>query len=432
QQTHRETLGQQQILDGEAHGNSRPDHMQMTRRGLPGSTLNVRGARRVNELQRAAVEQSRLKMPILFGFDVIHGYRTIFPIPLGQASSWDPPSWEKAASIAALETSAAGVRWTFAPMLDIARDARWGRIAEGGGEDPYLVSAFAAAQVRGYQGNSYASPGKILGCAKHWVAYGAAEAGRDYNTTEVSERTLREIYFPPFKAAVDAGVGTFMSSFNDLNGIPATANQFTLDQVLRKEWKFDGFVVSDYDGIRELIVHGIASDEAGAAQAALSAGGDMEMGSRTYNNTLADLLKRNKISVAAIDEAVRRILPLKLRLGVFERPYADESAEQSLTLRTDSRAAARQIASRSMVLLKNEGGLLPLSKNLDAIAVIGPLADNKRDILGSWSGDGRAEDAVTPLDAIKSRIAGSTRISYARGCDTLKHKTTKIQAAPQR
>src|SRR5438445_732380 len=241
-----EKLGQLQQLDGEGNGNFRPEHLDLIRKGLLGSTLNVRGAQRTNQLQHVAVDESRLKIPNLFGFDVIHGYRTIFPIPLAETSSWEPKSAERSTSIAAKEAYATGLRWTFAPMVDIARDPRWGRITEGAGEDPFLGAAFARARVMGFQGSDYSAPGRILACAKHWVAYGAAEGGRDYNTTDMSEHTLREIYFPPFKAAVDAGVGTFMSAFNDLNGLPASANPFTLTRVLRDEWKFDGVVVSDY------------------------------------------------------------------------------------------------------------------------------------------------------------------------------------------
>src|SRR6478672_377107 len=260
-----EKLGQLQQLDGEGNGTFRPEHPDLIRKGLLGSTLNVRGAKNTNQLQHVAMDESRLKIPVLFGFDVIHGYRTIFPIPLAEASSWDPTSAERSTSIAAREARAAGVRWTFAPMLDIARDPRWGRITEGAGEDPFLGAAFARARVRGFQGTDYSAPDKILACAKHWVAYGATEGGRDYNTTDMSENTLREIYFPPFKAAVDAGVGSVMSAFNDLNGVPTSANHFTLTKVLRDEWKFDGFVVSDYTSVRELINHGVAANEEQAA-----------------------------------------------------------------------------------------------------------------------------------------------------------------------
>src|SRR5258705_1413457 len=277
-----EKLGQLQQLDGEANGNFRPEHLQLARQGLLGSTLNVRGAQRTNELQRIAVTESRLKIPLIFGFDVIHGYRTIFPIPLGEAASWDPVAVERSSSIAAAEARAAGVHWTFAPMLDIARDPRWGRITEGSGEDPYLGSVMARARVLGFQGRDYSASDKVVATAKHWVAYGAAEAGRDYNTTDVSERSLREVYFPPFKAAVDAGVGTFMSAFNDLNGLPTSPNHFTLTEVLRGEWKFDRFVVSDYTSVEELIKHGVAANGADAASESLNAWVDMEMVSRLY------------------------------------------------------------------------------------------------------------------------------------------------------
>jgi beta-glucosidase len=411
-----EKLGQLQQLDGEGNGNYRPEHLELVRKGLLGSTLNVRGAVRTNELQRAAIEQSRLKIPVLFGFDVIHGYRTIFPVPLGEASSWDPSAAEASASIAAAEARAAGVHWTFAPMLDIARDARWGRITEGAGEDPYLGSAFARARVRGFQGHDYGAPDKVLACAKHWVAYGAAEAGRDYNTTEISENTLRQIYFPPFKAAVDEGVGTFMSAFNDLNGVPASANPFTLTRVLRGEWKFDGFVVSDYTSVQELIPHGLAANEADAAQLAMNAGVDMEMVSRLYNKHGAELLRTGQLSQATIDESVRRILRIKLRLGLFDHPYVDESRERSVILSAANLAAARAIAARSMVLLKNERETLPLNKNVKSIALIGPLADDQSDMLGSWNGDGQAADAVTLLAGIKAKIPAA-KINYAKGCE---------------
>src|SRR5262245_50154120 len=310
-----EKLGQLQQLDGTAEGECRPEHIDQVRRGLLGSTLNVRGVKRTSALQRVAMEESRLKIPILFAFDVIHGYRTIFPVPLAEAASWDPKRVEEGARIAAAEASAAGVRWTFAPMVDIARDPRWGRIVEGSGEDPFLGSIMARARVRGFQGSDYGQPDRVVACAKHWVAYGATEGGRDYNTAEVSERTLREIYFPPFKAALDAGVGTFMSSFNDLDGVPASANPFTLTQVLRNEWKFDGIVVSDYESVKELMNHGLASDGAEAARSALSAGVDMEMVSRLYNQNGVALFKSGKLTAAVIDEAVRRVLRIKFRLG---------------------------------------------------------------------------------------------------------------------
>jgi len=429
QMTLEEKLGQLQQLDGEGPGNFRPEHVEMVRKGLLGSTLNVRGAQRTNQLQRVAVNESRLKIPVLFGFDVIHGYRTIFPIPLAEASSWDPALAERSAAVAAQEANNVGLRWTFAPMVDIARDPRWGRITEGAGEDPFLGAAFARARVRGFQGNDYGAPDKILACVKHFVAYGAAEGGRDYNTTDLSENTLREIYLPPFKAAVDAGVGTLMSSFNAINGVPASADAFTLTKVLRDEWKFDGFVVSDYTSVRELINHGIAGNEEEAAAAALNAGVDMEMVSRSYNQFGPQLLKQNKLSNATIDEAVRRILRIKFRLGLFDRPYTDEAREASALLRPESIRLAREIAGRSMVLLKNDRETLPLNKNVGSIAVIGPLADDRRAPLGWWAGDGKEENTVTPLAGIKATVSAQTKVGYAKGCDVTGDSTAGFQEA---
>lgn len=411
-----EKLGQLQQLDGEANGNFRPEHLELVRKGLLGSTLNVRGAARTNQLQRIAVTESRLKIPLIFGFDVIHGYRTVFPIPLGEAASWDPAGVERAAAIAASEARAAGVHWTFAPMVDIARDPRWGRIAEASGEDPYLGAVMARARVHGFQGDDYSASDKVVATAKHWVAYGAAEAGRDYNTTDVSERNLREVYFPPFKATVDAGVGTFMSAFNDLNGVPASANPYTLTKVLRGEWKFDGFVVSDYTSVEELINHGVAANGKDAAREALNAGVDMEMVSRLYNKYGNELLKERQISLNTIDEAVRRILRIKFRLGLFDKPYTDEARERAATFTNANVAAARELAARSIVLLKNDKQLLPLAKNLKAIALIGPLADSQKDMIGSWTGDGRSEDAITVLQGIKAKLP-QTKINYVKGCD---------------
>jgi beta-glucosidase len=424
-----EKLGQLQQLDGEANGQYRPEHPEMIRKGLLGTTLNIRGAKRTNELQRIAMQESRLKIPLLFAFDVIHGYRTVFPVPLGEAASWDLKAVERAAAVAAAEASAAGVRWTFAPMVDIARDGRWGRIVEGSGEDTFLGSAMAGARVRGFQGKDYSAPGKVVACAKHWVAYGAAEAGRDYNSTEVSERTLREVYFPPFKAALDAGVGTFMSAFNDLNGEPTSANPFTLTRVLRKEWQFDGIVVSDYESVRELMNHGIAASEAEAAEAGLAAGVDVEMVSRLYNKHGEQLLREGKFSLAAIDEAVRRVLRIKYRLGLFDKPYTEESRESAVMLSRENLAAAREVAGRSLVLLKNERETLPLAKSLGSIAVIGPLADDQLSIIGSWTGDGRKEDAVTLLAGIKAKVPASTRINYARGCEVIGGTTEGVAEA---
>lgn len=411
-----EKLGQLQQLDGEAAGEYRPEHLELARAGRLGSTLNIRGAARVNALQQVAVEQSRLKIPIVFAFDVIHGYRTIFPIPLGAAASWDPEGVERGAAVAAAESRAAGLQWTFAPMLDIARDARWGRVAEGAGEDPYLGAAMAAAQVRGFQGpdKDYSQPDRVMACAKHWVGYGAAEGGRDYNTTEISERTLRSVYFPPFKAAVAAGVGSVMSAFNDLNGIPASANRWTLTTILREEWKFDGLVVSDYNSVRELMNHGIAADEAEAARRALTAGVDMEMVSRFYATHVEQLIGSGAMSQSTVDEAVRRVLRIKMRAGLFERPYVDPARENTAMLTPESRRLARELAARSMVLLENHG-VLPLETSIKRLAVIGRLADDRENMMGNWTGDGRAQDAVPVLAGIRDAVSPQTTLLYALG-----------------
>ena len=410
-----EKLGQLQQLDGEGNGKYRPEHLELARKGLLGSTLNVRGAAMTNELQRAALE-SRLKIPILLGFDVIHGYRTIFPVPLGETASWDLALMEQSASVAAAEARAAGVHWTFAPMLDIARDPRWGRIIEGAGEDVFLGSLVAAARVRGFQGTDYSANNKILATAKHWVGYGAAQAGRDYSTTDLSERSLRETYFPPFKAAVDAGVDSFMTSFNDLDGVPATANPFILKKILRDEWKFDGLVVSDYTAVMELMFHGLAKDEADAAMYALNAGTDMEMVSRFYNVHGEKLLKDKKISMATIDNSVRNILRIKFRLGLFDKPFADEALEKREVFKQANRDVAKRAAERSFVLLRNENKTLPISKDVKEIAVIGTLADNKAEMNSNWAGDGRPEDPITVVEALKAKFPNK-RLRYEPGCD---------------
>ena len=411
-----EKLGQLQMLGGDIAGHANPDLYDAARRGLLGSTLGVRGAANANDLQRAAVENSRLKIPLIFGFDVIHGYRTIFPISLGEAASWDTTAVERAAHVAASEARAAGVHWTFAPMVDIARDARWGRISEGAGEDTYLGTQMARARVRGFQGADYSAPDRVAACAKHFVAYGAAESGRDYNTTDMSEQRLREVYLPPFKAAVDVGVATLMSSFNDLNGVPASGNAFTLTKILRGEWKFDGFVVSDYESVREMMNHGYAADEAEAARLGLTAGVDMEMVSRLYGKHGPALLKQNKWTAAQVDEAVRRILRVKFRAGLFEHPYADEARESSVLLSAENRRAAREVAARSFVLLKNERNALPLDAGVKSVAVVGALADSQLDMIGSWWGDGRKEDAVTLLTALREKLPRA-KIKFERGCD---------------
>jgi beta-glucosidase len=417
QMTLAEKLGQLQQLDGLADGTARPEHARLVRRGRLGSTLNVRGAAATNALQRVAVEQSRLKIPHLFAFDVIHGYRTIFPVPLGEAASWDPPGAEDAARIAAREATAAGVRWTFAPMADIARDPRWGRVVEGAGEDPYLGAAFAAARTRGFQGDDPSAPDRMLATAKHWAGYGAAEAGRDYNDVDLSERELREVYLPPFKAARDAGVGSFMTAFNTLNGVPATGNPYLLRSILRDEWGFDGVVVSDYTAVLELIKHGMAADEVDAARIALMAGTDVEMVSRTFNEHGQALLRAGAITLARIDEAVANVLRAKYRAGLFERPYVDPARERRELLRPAHRRAARRAAARSMVLLRNADGALPLRRTLGRVAVVGPLARARKSLMGTWWGDGRPQDVTSVLEGVQRAVSSGTEVSSADGCD---------------
>ena len=411
-----EKLGQLQMLDGDYAGNARPEQIEMARKGLLGSTLNVRGAKYTNELQRAALE-SRLKIPMLFGFDVIHGYRTLFPIPLAQAASWDPGMVERDAGVAAAEARSVGLHWTFAPMVDIARDPRWGRIMEGAGEDPFLGSLMAAAYVRGFQGSDMSRQDKIMACAKHFAGYGAAEAGRDYNTVDMSERTLRGIYLVPFKAAKDAGVGSFMTAFDDLNGIPSTANPFLLKQVLRNEWKFDGLVVSDYTSVKELIAHGLAANEKEAAMYALNAGTDMEMVSRTYVQNGEQLVRSGKVSIKTIDDAVRNVLRAKFRLGLFDHPFVDENLEKITLKKPEFMQAARDSAIESFVLLKNEHETLPISKNVKSIAVVGALASDKANTLDWWAGDAKAEDSVTILEGIQQKLGTRTKVVYEKGCE---------------
>jgi beta-glucosidase len=390
-------------------------HEELVRAGKVGSLFNVTGAGQTNDVQRIAVERSRLGIPLIFGLDIIHGYCTIYPIPLAMASSWDPEMAKRAASMAAVDASSEGLHWNFAPMVDIARDPRWGRVAEGAGEDPYLGSEMARAQVEGYQGNDLADPDTIVACPKHYVAYGGAEGGRDYNTVEVSERTLRDVYLPPFKAAVEAGAGTLMSAFNDLNGVPASANRFTLKTILREEWGFEGFVVSDWNSIGELVVHGIAGTRAQACKEAIEAGVEMDMEGDVYQTTLAALVEEGAVSEETVDDAVRRILAIKFRLGLFERPYTDTGLAAEVVQCKEHIEAAHDFARRSMVLLKNENGLLPLKKDLKRVAVIGPLADEQDALLGCWPCMGRAEDVVTVLEGIRNKVSEETEVLHAKG-----------------
>ena len=413
-------------------GTGRTDYNDMIARGQIGSLFNVVDPHQINEYQRVAMEKSRLRIPILFGLDVIHGFKTEFPIPLGLASTWDPSIVERASHVAATEAAADGIRWTFSPMVDIARDARWGRMAEGAGEDPFLGSVMAAAYVKGYQGSRLDAPDSIAACAKHYVGYGAAEGGRDYNSTEISEHTLREYYLPPFHAAVEAGVASLMSAFNSLNGVPSTANSFTLRQVLRTEWGFRGLVVSDWNSIGELSPHGIANDGAVAARKALTAGVDMDMVSSSYHDHLGELVRSGKVSQAQVDEDVRHVLRVKLALGLFEQAYVDEAAAAKAIYKPESMSEAQTAAEKSFVLLKNAKAadgkpLLPLSSDLQNVAVIGPLALDPSYLDGTPEGTG---PRVSLVDALKKRI-GEAHVSYFKGTGVLDGAAKEIADAAE-
>lgn len=399
--------------------------------GRVGAIFNAYGANYTRQLQEMAIKQTRLKIPLLFGYDVIHGHKTIFPMPLGESASWDLEAIEKAARIAAIEASAEGLHWTFAPMMDVARDPRWGRIAEGSGEDTYLTTKIAIARIEGFQGNNLRDLNTILACAKHFAAYGAALAGRDYNTVDMSDRVLREVYLPPFKAAVDAGVATFMTSFNEIHGIPATGSKYLITDILKKEWDFDGFVVTDYTSINEMVPHGIVVNEYEAGKLAINAGVDMDMQGAVYQQHLADLVKNGEVEEAQINESVRRILRTKYLLGLFEDPYrySNEEREKKLVMSKEHLEAARDVARKSIVLLKNQGNTLPLKKNLKTIAVIGPLADNKKEMIGSWSAAGDYTKAVTLLEGIKAAVPASTKILYSKGANINDDSTKWIAEA---
>ncbi|HEY1607200.1 MAG TPA: glycoside hydrolase family 3 N-terminal domain-containing protein [Allosphingosinicella sp.] len=386
------------------------------REGRVGSYLNVAGAAETRALQRIAVEQSRLRIPLLFGLDVIHGYRTIFPVPLAMAASWDPSVPERAARVAATETAASGVHWTFSPMVDIARDPRWGRIVEGAGEDPFLGSAMAAAEVRGYQGRSLAAADTILASVKHFAGYGAATGGRDYGEADMSERTLNEIYLPPFYAAAKAGAGSFMTGFESLNGVPMTANRTLVRGTLRGTWGWPGLIVSDWKAVAELRNHGVAGSDEEAAALALHAGVDMDMSSGLYGNALKAAVRRDPALRAELDEAVRRVLTAKERLGLFDDPYrgADPARERATILSDANRAVAREAARRSIVLLKNDGNLLPLTQSVKRVAVIGALAADANSELGSWRAQGHVEDVAPLLPALAAALPNA-RIDYEAG-----------------
>jgi beta-glucosidase len=387
------------------------------RSGQVGSLLNVVGAEATRKAQRLAVEGSRLRIPLLFGLDVIHGYRTIFPIPLGEAASFDPALIERSARVAATEAAAAGLHWTFAPMVDIARDARWGRVMEGAGEDPYLGARVAAARVRGFQGRDLQALDTIAACAKHYAGYGFAEAGRDYNTVDLSEHTLRNVVLPPFRAAVEAGVATVMNSFNEIAGVPATGSAHLQREILKGEWGFSGFVVSDWGSIGEMVPHGYVESLEQAARVALSAGNDMDMESRAYVAHLAALVRSGAVAETRLDDAVRRVLRVKFRLGLFDDPfrYSDPARERRVLADPAHAQAAREVARASIVLLKNEGALLPLDKAAKRLAVIGPLAADKDSPLGGWRAQGVDGSAVSLLEGIKAAVSPETRVDHAPG-----------------
>lgn len=395
------------------------DILDQVKAGKLGSMLNVNGVAHTKELQQLAM-RSRLKIPLLFGQDVIHGYRTTFPIPLAEAASWDLDAIELSARIAATEASASGIHWTFAPMVDIARDPRWGRMMEGAGEDPYLGSLIAKARVKGFQGKGLGNVDAVMACAKHFAAYGAAIGGRDYNSVDMSEHLLWEVYLPPFKAAVDAGAATFMNSFNDINGIPATANSYIQKDILKGKWDFKGFIVSDWGSIGEMIQHGYVKDNYEAAWKAVLAGNDMDMESRSYINNLSRLVKEGKVSMKVVDEAVKRILRKKFELGLFDDPYRFSNAEREQKEMNNPQHAkiARDMAKKSIVLLKNENHLLPLSKNTKTIAFIGPMVKRVKENLGFWSIEFPDSNyIVSQWQGLQNKLGNNTKLLYAKGCE---------------
>jgi beta-glucosidase len=411
----------------------RENYKEDIKAGRVGAIFNAFGSDYTRKLQEIAVEETRLHIPLLFGYDVIHGHRTIFPIPLGEAASWDLVAIQQSARIAADEASAEGLHWTFAPMCDIARDPRWGRMAEGSGEDVYLGSRIAEARVKGFQGDGIGQLNSVLACVKHFAAYGASQSGRDYHTTDMSDRVLRETYLPPYKAAIDAGAATVMTSFNELDGVPATGSKYLMTEILRKEWGFNGFVVTDYTSIMEMIPHGIAEDTASAAALALEAGVDMDMQAGFYNDALATLVKEGKLKETLINEAVKRILRKKFELGLFEDPYrySDPEREKNTVMKAEYVEASRDVARKSIVLLKNDKQLLPLSKSAKKIAVIGPLANARREMIGSWSAAGDWKKAVTLLEGIKTTVGQGTQVLYARGSNVNDDSTQFISQAVQ-
>lgn len=392
-----------------------PDLDEGIRQGQVGSVLSIHDPQRIRRWQRIAVEESRLGVPLLIGNDVIHGYRTIFPIPLAESCTWDPPLLERAARAAAEEASAMGTSWIFAPMVDIARDPRWGRVAEGAGEDPFLGSAMAQARVRGFQADDLRSGRRVLACPKHFAAYGAAEAGRDYNTVDLSQRTLRDVYLPPFQAAFAAGAGSVMTSFNEIGGVPSVANSFLQRTVLREEWNVQGMTISDYEAVQELAAHGVAAGPREAAALAARAGTDMDMAAGVFRQHLAALVREGTVDEAVVEAAARRILRLKFSLGLFEQPYADLEQVKTSSPREEHRALALEVAQKSIVLLKNEGNLLPLGGR-ERLALIGPLGDDAKDLLGAWAIQGRAEEVDTVLAGLRSVWADPSSLTFVPGC----------------
>jgi beta-glucosidase len=395
----------------------REHYLEDIQAGRVGAIFNAYTAEYTRELQRMAVEETRLGIPMLFGYDVIHGHRTIFPIPLGETASWDMEAIKESARIAALEATAEGLHWTFSPMIDVTRDPRWGRIAESSGEDPFLTAQVARAKVRGYQGDNLKDLHTMLATAKHFAAYGAPQAGRDYHTVDMSEITLRNKFLPPFKATVEEDIATFMTAFNDLFGVPATGSEYLLTQILRDEWGFEGFVVTDYTSINEMVPHGFARDEKHAGELAINAGVDMDMQGAVFNDYLAELVDEGKVSEETIDKAVRRILTMKYKLGLFEDPYrySDPAREEKYVMTEEHIAFARDFSRKSIVLLKNKNNTLPLADDVKSIALIGPMADNQRDLIGSWSAAGDYTKSVTLKQGIINRQGNRTRINYAQG-----------------
>ena len=417
-----EKIGQMYQVDPGVFG-SRENLKQAIKEGKVGSLLNAIGAENVNELQKVAVEESRLGIPLVIGRDVIHGYRTIMPIPLGMAASWNEDLVRESMAIAAKEAASMGIHWTFAPMIDISRDGRWGRMAESGGEDPLINSMVARAMVQGFQGDDLSNPQTIAACAKHFVGYGASEGGRDYNSTTISELDMQNVYLPPFREAVKNGVATVMTAFNDINGIPASGNAKYVRETLKNKWNFKGMVVSDWASIGEMIAHGYAADEKQAAELGLKAGVDMEMASTTFTQNIPSLLENGRITMDMVDDAVRRVLRLKMRLGLFDHPYTEVGLSDSVLLHPDHLAVARQLAAESMVLLKNENNRLPLKKGTK-IALIGPLANQPHEQLGTWIFDGKEEDTRTVYTALME-ANGASNVFFVPGLAYSRDKDTK-------